>query len=68
MKGSVDAAQTITTYLNRRRGSMLVGGMNPLRGLGKADASNEAMLTNHCLQFVLDTRSVTRSRRSFSPT
>jgi hypothetical protein len=68
MEGSVDVAQTIRTYLNTRRGSMLVGGMNPLRELGKADASDDAMLTNHCLQFVLDSRFVTRSRRSFSRT
>lgn len=44
MEGSVDVAQTIRTYLNTRRGSMLVGGMNPLRGRGKADAFDEAML------------------------
>ncbi|KAL2801691.1 hypothetical protein BJX63DRAFT_426577 [Aspergillus granulosus] len=47
MKGSVDVAQAIRTYLNTRRGSMLVGSMNPLRGRGKADASDEAILTNH---------------------
>jgi hypothetical protein len=54
MEGSIDVAQTIRTYLNTRRGSMLVGGMDPLRGLGKADASDEAMLTDHCLQSALD--------------
>jgi hypothetical protein len=54
MKGSVDVAQTIRRYLNTRRGSMLVGGMNLLRGRGKADASDEAILTNHHLQSVLD--------------
>lgn len=41
MKGSVDVAQAIRTYLNTRRGSMLVGGMNPLLDLGKADASDK---------------------------
>ncbi|GLA44624.1 hypothetical protein AnigIFM63309_004388 [Aspergillus niger] len=46
-KGSVDVEQTIRRYLNTRRGSMLVGGMNPLRGWGKADTSDEAILTNH---------------------
>ena len=47
MKGSVDVAQTIRRYLNTRRGSMLVGGMNPLRGLEKADPSDEAILTDN---------------------
>jgi hypothetical protein len=55
MKGSVDVAQTIRTYLNTRRGSMLVGGMNPLRGRGKADASDEAILRNHCASSVCAT-------------
>lgn len=54
MKGSADVAQTIRRYLNTRRGSMLVGGMNPLRGRGKADTAHEAILTNHRLQSVLD--------------
>jgi hypothetical protein len=49
MKGTVDVAETIKTSLNTRRGSMLVGGMNPRRGRGKADASGEAILTNHRL-------------------
>ena len=55
MKGSVDVAQTIRTYLNTRRGSMLVGGMNPLPGLGKADASDEAILKNHFVSSVCAT-------------
>ncbi|KAL3483120.1 hypothetical protein BJX62DRAFT_245205 [Aspergillus germanicus] len=38
MKGSVDVAQTITTYMKTRRGSMLVGRMYPLRGLVKVCA------------------------------
>jgi hypothetical protein len=46
MKGSVDVAETIETSLNTRRGSMLVGGMNPRRRRGKADVSGEAILTN----------------------
>jgi hypothetical protein len=54
MKGAVDVAQTIRRYLNTRRGSMLVAGMNPLRGRGKVDASDEAILMNHHLQSVLD--------------
>ncbi|KAL7649100.1 hypothetical protein ACMYSQ_012445 [Aspergillus niger] len=60
MKGSVDVAQTVRTYLNTHRGSMLVGGMNPLRVRGKADASDEPILTSHCLQCVRDSRSATR--------
>ncbi|GKZ98234.1 hypothetical protein AnigIFM59636_002467 [Aspergillus niger] len=46
-KGSVDVAQTIRRYLNTRRGSILVGGMDPLRGRwGKAGSSDEAILTD----------------------
>jgi hypothetical protein len=46
MKGSVDVAQTIETSLHTRRGSMLVGSMNPRRRRGKADVSVEAILMN----------------------
>jgi hypothetical protein len=36
-------------------GSMLVGGMNPVRGRGKADASVEAIITNHFVSSLCST-------------
>lgn len=55
MKGSVDVTQTIRTYLNTRRGSMLVGGMHPFLGPGKADASDKAILKNHFVSSLFPT-------------